>query len=134
MKRSGPPRRKTRLRSNAATQREWERRTRERRLTDPVHADAARRAIGRAAAESKDLRDARLAVQRRSGGWCEAGTPACLPGRHAGCHAHHMQLRSQGGADTDDNLLWICAPGHKWVHDHPETARERGWIRSAWAS
>lgn len=30
------------------------------------------------------------------------------------------------------NLLWICAAGHTWVHQHPAVSYEHGWLMHAW--
>ena len=32
-------------------------------------------------------------------------------------HAHHRQLRSQGGPDTAENLILLCPSHHSWCHD-----------------
>lgn len=39
-----------------------------------------------------------------------------------GIHAHHRKFRSQGGADAESNLDWLCGPCHDEVHG----------IRSVW--
>lgn len=31
---------------------------------------------------------------------------------------HHIRYRSAGGADTMDNLIWICYPCHSAEHEH----------------
>jgi hypothetical protein len=67
-------------------------------------------------------------VLARSGGWCEANTAACPVGRHIGEQFHHRRLRSQGGKDTAENLVFICAAAHDWVHKNPAEAHERGLI------
>ncbi len=46
-----------------------------------------------------------------------------------GLHAHHMRRRSQGGPDTMNNLVTLCAGHHGWVHDHPAFARMIGLLR-----
>lgn len=63
------------------------------------------------------------AVRRRSGWECE----------RAGCfskasHLHHRLMRSQGGAHTVENLLHVCPPCHRYIHDHPEESYEKGWL------
>lgn len=75
------------------------------------------------------LAQARQAVRARSGGWCETNTPGCPPGQHRGTEAHHVVLRSQGGADTPGNLLWTCYRGHVFAHTHPEQSYAAGWLR-----
>lgn len=57
--------------------------------------------------------------------WCEAGTRVCV-GRAA--HVHHRRLRSQGGGDEPSNLLAVCPPCHRYIHDHPAESYERGWL------
>lgn len=45
---------------------------------------------------------------------------------------HHRKRRSQGGANTPDNLAVMCGTGttgcHGWVHAHPNWARDAGWL------
>jgi 5-methylcytosine-specific restriction endonuclease McrA len=42
--------------------------------------------------------------------------------------AHHLRLRSQGGADDAGNLLAVCAPCHGYIHRNVAWAVERGFI------
>jgi hypothetical protein len=70
----------------------------------------------------------RLALHVRSGGFCEARTPACPEGRHEGVHAHHIRLRSQGGGHDPANGLLVCAASHRWIHDHPAISYANGWL------
>lgn len=117
MKRSGMPRRKTRLKSNAASQREWEDRTRRRRLNDPDHAPVVseQRAVARRRASA--YQEARECRARMADGYCEANWEGvCPPGRHYGQTAHHVRRRSQGGPDTVENLRWICGKVHDHIH------------------
>lgn len=71
---------------------------------------------------------ARAEVVGRSGGWCEADTPACPEGRHTGHHAHHVLPRSQGGQHEADNLLFVCSLAHLWIHAHPQESYRSGWL------
>lgn len=48
----------------------------------------------------------------------------CWPG----LHRHHVVRRSQGGADTPDNLLWLCPWHHHYVHHHPAEAKALGLL------
>jgi hypothetical protein len=58
---------------------------------------------------------------RESHGWC-TGQAVTI---------HEPLLRSRGGSIVDvDNSVAICDPCHRWVHDHPEFARELGLMRS----
>lgn len=75
---------------------------------------------------------AREVVKERAGGRCEAGlAPSCL-GR--GSHAHHRVLRSQGGPDTAENLLWVCPPCHGAIHDNPARSLELGLLKHRWST
>ena len=68
-------------------------------------------------------------VRARSEGDCEARLEVCQ-GRAA--HLHHRQLRSQGGQDTEANLLHLCFKCHEWAHLHPKEANEKGLIVKSW--
>lgn len=74
------------------------------------------------------LARARQAVIERSGGMCEADIPEVCAGR--GVQAHHVRRRSQGGADTPGNLLWLCTPCHQFVHANPAIAVEWGLLEN----
>ena len=68
---------------------------------------------------------ARRAVAARSGGVCEA----C--GAAAASHVHHRKLRSQGGDNSPENLLHLCAgPGgcHGRIHASPLRSYELGLL------
>lgn len=69
--------------------------------------------------------DVREAVARRSLGHCEAQTEVCWG---TATMIHHIRRRSQGGTGTFENALHVCAPCHDWIHLHPATSRERGWL------
>ncbi len=75
-----------------------------------------------------DTRSFTLAVLCRAGSMCEADTPACTIGATM---AHHRKLRSQGGSNDPDNGLAVCAPCHRWIHDHPAEAYAQGWMLRA---
>ena len=66
----------------------------------------------------------------RAHGLCEARCSDACAGR--GMDAHHVQLRSQGGSDGPDNLLWLCRPCHEWIHRNPQVSYEKGWLRHGW--
>lgn len=78
------------------------------------------------------LIDAREQVERRARGLCEANTPACPIGPHAGSQAHHVLRRSAGGGHTPDNLLWVCDAAHAHIHGNPAESMARGWLKSRW--
>jgi len=53
-----------------------------------------------------------LAVDKRDGETCRV----CL--FHApNAHHHHIRFRSQGGTDTTDNLIRVCACCHADIHN-----------------
>lgn len=92
-----------------------------------------RRALNRATVQARrskprpGLAQARRFVEGRADGKCEA---RCAPNcQRRGTQAHHMLMRSQGGTDDPDNLLWVCAPCHDQIHMHPAESYERGWLR-----
>lgn len=68
----------------------------------------------------------REAVERRSGGYCEAAVDAGC--RRKGGHLHHKLMRSQGGGHTEGNLIDVCPPCHGYIHGHPAWAYERGFL------
>lgn len=75
---------------------------------------------------SKAVRDA---VQGRAGGRCER-----CGHRRDPMVLHHRRLRSQGGQDTVENLVFICQePCHRHIHEHPSASYEAGWLVPSWA-
>jgi hypothetical protein len=87
------------------------------------------RGNARTRAGQQRLDQAKAEVRGRSGGWCEAHTPACPPERHVAHHAHHVLPRSAGGQHDADNLLHVCGAGHEWIHQHPHASYQAGWLR-----
>jgi 5-methylcytosine-specific restriction endonuclease McrA len=83
-------------------------------------------ARGRHAALLQGLLGVAQVVGERSGGRCEANTPACTG---TGQHFHHVLRRSQGGKHSPANLLHLCVGCHGWVHDNPAESYERGWLK-----
>lgn len=51
---------------------------------------------------------------------------------HATEHPHHILRRTQGGDDSDANLLAVCRECHDVIHNHPLWAVERGYLRRRW--
>ena len=49
-------------------------------------------------------------------------------------HAHHVQLRSQGGPDTLANALPVGHRHHSWIHRNPIAAKQLGLIRTEQAT
>jgi hypothetical protein len=72
------------------------------------------------------LRRARTIALVRSAGICEALTPAC---KRYGTEFHHVLPRSRGGQHEPGNGLYVCAPCHRFIHDHPAISRQAGWLR-----
>lgn len=77
----------------------------------------------------------RKTLADRSAGWCEPRIP------EAGCWGratdpHHRITRKDGGrhgqakerSDQLSDLVHSCRPCHRWVHDHPAKARDRGLL------
>ena len=74
-----------------------------------------------------DYADAKAVVRSRSCGRCELTIPGVCT-TWANDSPHHVQLRSQGGPDTPENMLDTCSPCHDWAHAHPAQANELGII------
>lgn len=87
-----------------------------------------RRQSEKGAAREAEHRAAATERRELVRGLCEGGTPACPSRSHAGAHAHHVARRSQGGANTVENLRWLCWDGHDWVHRNIDAARELGLL------
>jgi len=57
---------------------------------------------------------------------------ALCQGAHA-TEAHHRRNRGMGGSGRSDtnlaaNGLMVCSADHRWITEHPERARELGWL------
>jgi hypothetical protein len=89
--------------------------------------------------EAADLERFRVELRRRSGGWCEAQklnrppdyiVPVCIPYRHNGTQAHHVQPEDRDRGKHDPNRgLWICHVAHDWAHANPQDAKVVGLLR-----
>lgn len=66
------------------------------------------------------------AVDRRSGGRCEAGITDDGICQKVATEYHHIQFESQGGWRTVRNLAHLCSRCHTWVHQHIAEAIELG--------
>ena len=104
MKRGKPPKRKTPLKRG-----------------NPPKRTALKRKVKR----NKPLDEARVVAMQRAEMLCEAKWENCT---RYGVHAHHKRRKSQGGADTPDNLLIVCAYCHLMIHTNPQEASERGHL------
>ena len=131
MKRSGPPVRRTPLRTDLTKQRAWERRSRK-----PLPSRSAKRR-----AESKARTAIRAWVLRRDGA-CVAGPTgrrllpevACAspwPDRPA-LEVHEVVPRGRGGDYLSaDNCVALCQAHHDHVTANPARATEVGLLASA---
>ena len=110
MKRSGPLRRVTPLRSNSTLS-----------TSTPIKQVSARRRK-----RDANYPDARDAVFERAQGRCEALVSASCSGR---CEQVHHK-RGRGGDDPHDlgNLLGVCAPCHEWVETNRAEAYRLGFL------
>jgi 5-methylcytosine-specific restriction endonuclease McrA len=52
--------------------------------------------------------------------WCE------VPG--GALDAHHVTRRSQGGKDEVGNLISVHRNCHRYIHEHPSEAKQRGFL------
>lgn len=90
---------------------------------DPVVRQARRPMSAKAQAYDREFRKASEEVKARSAGRCEAAvvnpSGPCLVW---GYEVHHKRRRSQGGANDLGNLIYVCIPCHRWIHDHPADA------------
>lgn len=116
MKRGGPLQRKTPLRASSPSPRD----------AKPKERKSTGKSTGKTAVQ--------LLVPRRSGGDCEIRTPWCL-GRAT--NLSHRRHQGQGGKWSPVNILDSCGHGnttgcHGYLHQHPDEAKGKGWIVSAW--
>lgn len=84
--------------------------------------------------EATQERQAKELVGRRSGGDCEVRSPWHL-GRAT--NFSHRRHDGQGGPWSASNGLNACGWGnatgcHGYIHQHPEEARENGWVVPSW--
>lgn len=86
-----------------------------------------RRSKKAVAAQRQYLAACRL-VRQRSAGLCEAR--GILPHRCQGAarEFHHVKRRSQGGANTPENLRHLCSEAHRVIHAEPALAAEVGLL------
>lgn len=71
----------------------------------------------------------RTALRERSGGACEANTPACPWLRHEGHHAHHRSISDRRiGVHDPERGLWVCHLGHSYIHANPAASYDAGWL------
>lgn len=99
------------------------------RRNKPLRAYAPLRRTGKLKSKRRGIpATVRQAVLLRAGGRCEVcGLPVDYP------EMHHTLPRSRGGRDHPDDLLATHSRCHRWCHDNPQKATERGWLRSGYA-
>ncbi len=120
MKRTGPPTRKTQIKRDGPGARRFarSRSTLERTAMRPAPR-----------AEPSELAAAKAQVRKRSGGMCEASTPACPVWPHEAVHVHHVVRRPHtGGVHDPAVMLDCCRPAHDHIHANPAESYERGWL------
>lgn len=108
MKRSGPFRRRTPLRSTGRLR------------------GTSRSGPARVARTPADYLENRIVVAGRCKGRCEVKTPVCTGGWE---ETHHRLRRSQGGTHHHENLLAVCRACHTYVHHHPTESYARDWMQ-----
>jgi hypothetical protein len=76
-------------------------------------------------ARDRSYPQARIAVQERSQGLCEAGTSVCT-GRLE--QVHHKAGRTGPDPHALDRLLGVCAACHRYIESNRAESYERGWL------
>ena len=73
------------------------------------------------------LRDACMAaVRKRSGGRCEARVPGVCVG--VASEGHEPGRRGGGRHLDPEQVMHLCWACHRFAHEHPQAARERGLL------
>ncbi len=119
MKRSGPLRRLTPLRTRSALTRS---KPLERSVSDQLRRTSRKR---KALGVPKPIREQVLAR--------DLGCRALRLVPEVRCWGpvdpHHVLRRSQGGEDTVENLISVCRAHHDWIHQHPARSYELDLLR-----
>ena len=42
---------------------------------------------------------------------------------------HHMNGRNGKRLNDESEWLAVTRSGHRWIHEHPKEAREKGWLK-----
>ena len=59
-----------------------------------------------------------------------SANPVCEKCKHEKSRdVHHVCGRYGGNYLNEMTWLALCRTCHRWIHDHPKEARERGWLR-----
>lgn len=69
-------------------------------------------------------------IHARSEGICEAMIPGVCS--YTAEHVHHRKLRSQGGGESFENGLAVCAACHTHIHMNTAESYERGLLVRGW--
>lgn len=77
-----------------------------------------------------EQRQVRVELADRSGGHCEARFRSCCTRKAE--HPHHRKLKGQGGQDTLENFLHVCAACHRYIHGHVKWSLNRGYLVHSW--
>lgn len=81
--------------------------------------------------EKNDAEDLRRRVFDRAGWACEARAAlgsVCDTAPSGVLEAHHRLMRSQGGPDTEENLVAVCAGHHREIHANPARSYDLGLL------
>jgi len=67
-------------------------------------------------------------IRERDGNRC-----ARCGGVKGGLHIHHRWMRSAGENESACNRVTLCAYCHNFVHAHPSTSIDEGWLCGRYA-
>jgi hypothetical protein len=67
-------------------------------------------------------------IRERDGHKC-----ARCGGTKGGLHIHHRWMRSAGADESASNRVTLCAFCHNFVHMHPATSIDEGWLCGRYA-
>lgn len=102
----------------------------------PIKRTALKRGKGKKAKREQNALDAaREILKARSRCRCEIDiyglfAPCGRAYGHEGQHPHHVWPEDRdAGLHDPTRMLWVCAAGHRWIHDHPADASRLGLLR-----
>lgn len=120
MKRSGPLRRLTPLRTRSTLKRSTP--LQQSRLGNQLRRTSRKR---KALGVPKQIKEQ---VLNRDGG-CRVMRSVPEVKCFGPIDPHHVLRRSQGGPDTVENLIAVCRSHHDWIHQHPAKSYALGFLR-----